>query len=335
MTISITGLTITSSEIIINYDKGGSSIIEWDGWTTTTNDPGDLDNRYCYGKSYPLPSEIKNNPTKWGKTTGTAAIPWSWICKIFKNKTEYCNNYIKGTSENMGPSKDGKCLLFQIINKYPNELKDINDPYFKNSYDFSNNNPKAVSINSNNIRAKYKNKAGIYTNIPTYKIFLINGCGGFCKGAKSDCFNSCSDGYTLTDCNFNSCSNCIGCKSNNILQNNDWVLKSQSNYDEYLKYSYPIEVSNFSDKEFTNYGKQFTGDLSTNTCSGNGLNLDIIGPDSYLWEDYIIDSDIVSLVSKGYLASRCDKNITSCNKNFVFGRYKWVPCDTDQTQYDS
>ena len=333
--VTISNISITGSTLKINYkggEPGPSPKNIWDGWTTTTDDPADTDNRFCSGKNYPLPSEIINNPDKWGKTTGTAALPWSWICKVFKNKDGYCSNYIKGTGENNGPSKEGKCLLLQLINKYPNELKDINDPYFKDKYNFGTENPYAVSIQSDNIRAKFKDSNGQLKNIPTYKIFLINGCGGFCRGNSPDCFNSCSDGSIHTDCIFNKCDGCFGCESNKILQNNDWTLNSQEEYNEYLKYSYPIEVSNFSDKDLTNYGKNFTTN-STNTCSGYGMNLDIIGEEGYLWKDYIVDNP-VDQVKEGLIAARCDKNITSCTNKNIFARYKWVPCNTDPSYYD-
>ena len=334
---TINKISITGSSLNIEYKGGDKPVTDgWHGWTTTTNDPGgDTTNRYCPGTSYPTPAEITGNPSKWGKTTGSAALPWSWICKVFKNKDGYCSNYVKGTGENSGPSKEGNCLLFQIINKFPNELKDINDPYFGNKYDFSAGNTKAVSIQSDDIRAKYKDTDGTYKNIPTYKLFLINGCGGFCRGSSADCFNGCSDGFKHTDCNFNTCDGCNGCESNKILQNNDWTLNSQEQYDEYLKYSYPIEVSNFSDSDLTNYGKHFTKD-QTNTCSGYGMNLDIIGEDAYLWNDYI-DQDPAEQVREGHLAARCSKGkpeYMTCSNKFITARYKWVPCDTDQTQYD-
>ena len=333
--VTISNISITGSTLKINYKGGSPPAPEetWDGWTTTTDDPSDLDNKFCStATNYPLPSEIINNPDKWGKTSASAALPWSWICKVFKNKNGFCSNYIKGTGENSGPSKDGKCLLFQLINKYPNELKDINDPYFKNKYDFGKGNPDAVSIQSDDIRAKYIDSDGQFKNIPTFKIFLINGCGGFCRGNSSDCFNSCSDGSTHTDCNFNTCNGCEGCESNKILQNNNWTLNSQNEYNEYLNYSYPIEVSNFNDNDLTNYGRYFVTS-GTNTCSGYGLNLDIIGESAYLWKDYIAN-DIVKLVQERKIAARCDTGRSSCDANSVFARYKWVPCNTDPSYYD-
>ena len=340
MTTTINKISISGSTLNIEYKGGDKPVADgWHGWATTTNDPGDVSNPFCPTytyKSYPLPSDIINNPDKWGKTTGSAALPWSWICKVFKNKDGFCSNYVKGTGENSGPKKEGQCLLFQIINKYPDELKDINDPYFKNKYDFSKGNTKAVSIQSDDIRAKYKDPDdGNLKNIPTYKLFLFNGCGGFCKGNSPDCFNSCSQGLKHTDCKFEECNGCFGCESNKILQDNDWTLKSQEQYNEYLKYSYPIEVSNFSDSDLTNYGRYSLGPLRTNTCSGYGMNLDIIGDDAYLWKDYI-ESNPAEQVQEGHLAARCSKGYgASCDNKFIFARYKWVPCDTDQTQYDT